>query len=95
MSVNVIHVKDGARESRAICAEDGDLTWTTRGSALKLSTCEDCLREILMEKCSICNGQGFFIEYHEEIECAGCDSDAVDRFIQDRGVAKFRIENGG
>ena len=61
-----IHVKDGATHNRALCFySSGSMTWTSRTSAKVIATCPECLTEVLMDTCSVCDGAG-------EIDGGGC-----------------------
>ncbi len=79
-----IHIKDKATQERPLCGfnpGDEPMAWTGRLSADKIATCVECVQEYLMDKCSICNGNGGWEEYGEEVKCKHCDMDAAQEFI--------------
>jgi hypothetical protein len=84
---DLVHIKDSATQDRPLCGyEPGDapMAWTGRLSADKMATCPECVQEYLMDKCSICDGNGSWQEYGETVLCQHCSLDAAEDFITRR-----------
>ena len=84
MANELVHVKDSAMQERPICGFDrgiDSMGWTTRESMSALATCAECIHEVLMEKCGVCDGKGFSMDYDEEWPCRACDG---ENYIENR-----------
>jgi hypothetical protein len=94
--IPVIHVKDSALEDKPLCLTDEkDIGWTTRTSARAIATCAECFAEVLRDSCSICNGNGGWKEYGEEVKCPACDIEQAEKFIHARNVGNFWLKKEG
>jgi hypothetical protein len=92
---DLIHVKHKATDERPLCGFDpGDapMAWTGYLSARVMATCAECLQEVLQDDCSICNGNGGWEEWGEEVKCKHCDLDAAQEMIENRGKPAAKPE---
>lgn len=82
-----IHIKDSATSAYPLCdCNPGSepMAWTSRSSARILSDCADCLKYVLRDGCSICDGSGEIRDFEEAWPCRGCDEEAAEEYIARR-----------
>ena len=85
----MIHVKEVYLAEVPLCglpvsAQNGELTWTSCGTARKMATCPECLSEVLRSDCTECNGSGFTRYSGCKSHCIHCDIEYAESFIIDR-----------
>lgn len=84
---DLVHVKSGPRWNLPVCGfdpKDAPMAWTTFSSARVMATCAECLAEVLCDDCSVCNGNGRWTEWGEEIRCPHCSFEVAQELIDKR-----------